>query len=182
MAVTSFTRRQFFAIPRENFPLEGGAPEGTYAVTGSEPANTKLSALLVNNDATNLSEYAPFTGSNVNPSGLSSYGWFSGPATGVSQSGCIVAGDNQGTIANTAADGRTSYVSCWGFTGANFSQGAFDTAFINLVSYLSHEYQLDPQTFGSVEDAKSYLITYGFYYQYPATLAGQSPGTGEGSD
>lgn len=182
MAVTSFTVRQFFAIPYDNISggsLEGGTPAGTFIVTGSAPINTKFSALLVNNNATNLSAYGPFTGSTVNPSGLSNYGWFAGPPTGVSQSGCIVAGNNT-SIANTTPDGRTSYISCWGFTGANYSQGAYDTAFINLVNYITNEFG-DPQNYTVVGDAKAWLESQGFYYQYPVGLDGQSPNTGTGS-
>ena len=181
MAVTSFTVRQFFALPDPQPPLEGGTPTGTFIVTGS--AGTPSSGLLINNNRTNLSQNIVDI-NGIEYSGTSSLGWFPGPSTATSQYVIIVGGNPN--FANTAADGRTggSKISCWGATGSANTQGAYDTAFINLATQIRDEFGLQGNypDMNTVADAKTFCQGEGFYYQYPVGLAGQSPNTGNGSD
>jgi hypothetical protein len=181
MAATSFTVRQFFALPNIQPPLEGGTPVGTFIVTGSDA--TPVSGLLVNNNRTNLSQNIVDI-QEIEYSGTSSFGWFPGPSTATSQYVIIVGGNPD--YNNTAADGRAggSKISCWGATGSAFTQGAYNTAFINLAIQIRDEFELQGPypDLTTVAEAKTFCQTYGFYYQYPATLEGQSPNTGTGSD
>ena len=175
---TSFTVRQFFALPSPQPPLEGGTPTGTFIVTGS--VGSPASGLIINNNRTNLSQnIVDFSG--IEYSGTSSLGWFPGPSTATSQYVIIVGGNPD--YNNTAADGRAggSKISCWGATGSANTQGAYDTAFINLASQVSFEFGLG-YSISDVASAKDFCISEGFYYQYPVGLEGQSPNTGNGSD
>jgi len=181
MAATSFTVRQFFALPNIQPPLEGGTPAGTFIVTGS--AGTPISGLLINNTRTNLSQNNVVI-NEVTYSGTSSFGWFPGPSTAISQSLIIVGGnpDYNNTVSDNRAGG--SNVSCWGATGSNFSQGAYNTAFINLAIQIRDQFELQGPypDLTTVDEAKTFCETYGFYYQYPVPLEGQSPRTGAGSE
>jgi hypothetical protein len=176
MAATSFTVRQFFALPFLSPPL-GEPITGTFAVTGS--VGSPASGLLVNNTRTNLSQDQVEINA-VTYSGTSSLGWFPGPSTATSQSLIIVGGNPD--YNNTAADGRAggSKISCWGATGSNFSQGAYETAFINLASQINSELGLG-YTITNTAEARDFCVSEGFYYQFPVPLDGQSPNTGAGS-
>ena len=178
MAATVFTVRQFFALPSTQPPFEGVPATGTFLVTGS--VASPASGLLINNTRTNLSQ-DQIELNSVTYSGTSSLGWFPGPSTATSQYVVIVGGNPAFT--NTAADGRAggSKVSCWGATGSANTQGAYDTAFINLASQINFEFQLGYNV-TTVAEAKDFCVSEGFYYQYPVGLAGQSPNTGNGSD
>jgi len=178
MAATVFTVRQFFALPSPQPPLEGGTPTGTFIVTGS--VGSPASGLLINNTRTNLSQDQVDI-SGIEYSGTSSLGWFPGPSTATSQYVIIVGGNPN--YNNTAADGRAggSKISCWGATGSTFTQGAYETAFINLASQVNFELELG-YTITNTAEAKDFCVSEGFYYQFPVSLAGQSPNTGNGSD
>ena len=173
---TSFTVRQFFALPT-TIP-EGGLPNKVYIVTGSVPI--PASGLLLNEDRTNLSQNNVVI-DGITYSGTSSLGWFPGPSTATSQYVIIVGGNPN--FNNTAADGRAggSKISCWGATGSTNTQGAYDTAFATLASQINFELGLN-YTISDEADAKYFCISEGFYYQYPVGLDGQSPNTGAGSD
>ena len=180
MGATSFTVRQFFALPTLIPPIDT-QPTGTFIVTGS--SGNPASGLLINNTRTNLSRDNVVIDS-VNYSGTSSLGWFPGPPTATSQYVIIVGGNSNFT--NTVSDSRAggSKVSCWGATGSAFTQGAYNTAFINLAKQIRDEFELQGPypDLTTVAEAKSFCVAEGFYYQYPATLEGQSPNTGDGSD
>jgi hypothetical protein len=185
MAATVFTVRQFFALPNYGPSLEGGTPVGTFIVTGSVPL--PASALLLNNTRTNLSQDSLTIETNLGPvtfSGTSSFGWFPGPSTATSQYVIIVGGNPD--FSNTAADGRAggSNVSCWGATGSAFTQGAYNTAFIDLAKQIRDEFELQGTypDFTTLAEAKTFCQSEGFYYQFPVSLEGQSPNTGNGSD
>ena len=173
---TSFTVRQFFALPTTT--TEEGLPTKVYIVTGS--VETPASGLLLNESRTNLSQNNVVI-TNVTYSGTSSLGWFPGPSTATSQYVIIVGGNPN--FNNTAADGRAggSKISCWGATGSTNTQGDYDTAFINLASQVNFELGLG-YSISDVPLAKDFCIAEGFYYQYPVGLDGQSPNTGDGSD
>jgi hypothetical protein len=161
MATTTFAVRQFFNIPAEALPLS--QPTGTFIVTGS------VSNLLVNNNRTNL---ANDTIPGVGSSGTQD-GWWPGPDSSGAGFGIIVGGND--TYANSTPDGRTSTVSCWGWT-AQETQGPNDTEFISLAGYILGT------TYANTGSAKTALRNAGFYYQYPVGFDGQSPNTGTGSD
>jgi len=173
---TSFTVRQFFALPTTT--TEEGLPNKVYIVTGS--VETPASGLLLNETRDNLSENG-LTINGVAYSGTSSLGWFPGPSTATSQYVIIVGGNPN--FNNTAADGRAggSKISCWGATGSTNTQGAYDTAFVTLASQINFELGLG-YSISDVPSAKDFCIFEGFYYQYPVGLDGQSPNTGDGSD
>ena len=184
MAVTSFTVRQFFALPDLTTSLEGGTPANTFIVTGSLPSSLgnppgPFSGLLINDTRTNLSQNNVEI-NGISYSGTSSLGWFPGPSTAISQSLIIVGGNPAFT--NTVSDSRAggSKISCWGITGSNFSQGAFDTAFVTLASQINSEFELGA-TVTNTAEARDFCVNYGLYYQYPVPLDGQSPNTGAGS-
>ena len=178
MAATVFTVRQFFALPATSPPFEGVPATGTFLVTGS--VASPASGLLINNTRTNLSQ-DQIELNAVTYSGTSSLGWFPGPSTATSQYVIIVGGNLN--YNNTAADGRVggSKISCWGATGSAFTQGAYETAFINLASQINFELGLG-YSISDVPSAKDFCVSEGFYYQFPVSLAGQSPNTGNGSD
>jgi hypothetical protein len=185
MAATVFTVRQFFALPSLTTSLEGGTPAGTFIVTGSLPSPFgnppgPFSGLLINNTRTNLSQDNVVI-DEITYSGTSSFGWFPGPSTATSQSLIIVGGNPNFT--NTVSDGRAggSKISCWGITGSNFSQGAYDTAFVTLASQINSEFDLGA-TVTNTAEARDFCLSFGLYYQYPVPLAGQSVNTGNGSD
>jgi hypothetical protein len=181
MAATVFTVRQFFALPNPTPPLEGGTPVGTFIVTGSE--GSPVSGLLINNTRTNLSQDQVDI-SGINYSGTSSLGWFPGPSTATSQYVIIVGGNPAFT--NTVSDNRAggSKISCWGATGSAFTQGAYNTAFIDLARQIRDQFELQGPypDLTTVAEAKTFCQAYGFYYQFPVSLEGQSPNTGNGSD
>ena len=171
MATTTFEVRQFCNIPGENLPFPGSSsqPAGTFVVTGS------ASNLLVNNTRTDLAADTIY-GTND--------GWFPGPSTkvydpapaeGYESYGVIVGGND--SFANTVSDSRTggSKVSCYGWVSLS-TQGANETAFINLASYVMQT------TYANLANAKAGLQGAGYYYQFPKGMAGQSPNTGTGSD
>jgi hypothetical protein len=177
MATTSFTVRQFFSINNSSLPLPGELPEGVFIVTGSQ------SNMFVNNNRTDLSI------DDLNPYGTSggSQGWWPGPSTNTPDpieindvlQGVIVGGNQE--FANSTPDGRTSYVSCWGFAISASGESAayqteLDTEFIALAGYILGA------TYVNTGSAKSALIEAGYYYQYPRGFDGQSPNTGNGSD
>jgi hypothetical protein len=178
MAATVFTVRQFFALPSTTPPFEGVPATGTFLVTGS--VASPASGLLINNTRTNLSQ-DQIELNSVTYSGTSSLGWFPGPSTATSQYVIIVGGNPN--YNNTAADGRAggSKISCWGATGSAFTQGAYDTAFTNLAKQVNFELELGYNITNAAE-AADFCQLEGFYYQYPVSLAGQSPNTGNGSD
>jgi hypothetical protein len=168
---TVFAQRDFFAIPTAN--TASATPAGTYLITGSD------SAILINASRGDLAADEPYDGVGL----LSSYGWFAGPDTsdtysaGTSSWGIIVGG-NPSYTGITAGDGRTSYVSMWGFQGAPGEQGSYNEAFIELVNTIFGTSYTPAQ----VATAKIFLDNRGFYYQWPVGLNGQSRGTGDGSD
>jgi hypothetical protein len=181
MGAISFTVRQFFALPTIVPAIEGPKPANTFIITGSDAS--PVSGLLVNDTRTNLSQDNVEI-NEVSYSGTSSLGWFPGPSTATSQYVIIVGGNP--TFTNTAADGRAggSKISCWGATGSTNTQGAYDTAFINLAIQIRDQFELQGPypDLTTVAQAKQFCTTYGFYYQYPVGLEGQSPRTGDGSD
>jgi hypothetical protein len=161
MAITTFSVRQFFNIPSELLPIS--RPTGTFIVTGS------ISNILINDTRTNLAN------DNIPGIGTSggSDGWWPGPSSAADGFGVIVGGND--TYANPASDGRTSTISCWGWT-AQETQGANDTAFRSIAGSILGA------TYATTASAKSALQNAGFYYQYPVGFQGQSPNTGTGSD
>jgi len=183
MAATSFTVRQFFALPDLTTSLET-QPTGTFIVTGSLPSSFgnppgPFSGLLINNTRTNLSQNNVVI-NDVTYSGTSSLGWFPGPSTATSQSLIIVGGNPNFT--NTVSDGRAggSKISCWGITGSAFTQGAYETAFVTLASQINSEFDLGA-TVTTIQEARDFCVSFGLYYQFPVPLDGQSPNTGAGS-
>jgi len=152
---TTFTRRQFTTPPTEGWPT--AALTGTYQVTGT------ISELYINNTRTNLA--------NDNLYGKE-FGWFPSPDLSIYG---IIAQGNDTVVANTRAEGGTSYVSIWGWFGLE-TQGANDTEFKNLAGYIMGT------TYATVANAKTALQGAGMYYQYPTGFDGQSPNTGTGSD
>jgi len=168
MATVTYTVRDFFAIPTGD--VGGPIPSGVYVVTGSS------SNLVINNNRGDLASDDPYgTGQ------LSNYGWFAGPNTSNDYEldakgwGIIVGGDPNYT-GITAADGRTSYISMWGFQGDPGDQTTYDTAFIALTN------KIFGTSYVNTGSAKTKLQGEGYYYQYPQDLDGQSPQTGNGSD
>jgi hypothetical protein len=166
---TTFEVRQFCNIPGENLPFDNTQPSDTFVVTGS------FSNLLVNNTRTDLAADTIY-GTND--------GWFPGPSTkvyvadpevGYQSYGVIVGGKD--SFANTVSDSRTggSKVSCYGWVSLS-TQGANETAFINLASYVMQT------TYANLANAKAGLQGAGYYYQFPKGMSGQSPNTGTGSD
>ena len=152
---TTFARRQFNTTPTEGWPT--ATLTGTYQVKGT------ISELYINNTRTNLA--------NDNLYGKE-FGWF--PSPDLNNYGIIVQG-NDAVVANTRADGGTSYVSIWGWD-AGEDQGTNDTSFRTLAGYIMGT------TYATVANAKTALQAAGMYYQYPVGYDGQSPNTGTGSD
>jgi hypothetical protein len=168
MAITTFTVRQFYTIPSEYGTF--ARPASTFVVTGS------ISRLLVNGGRTNLAnDSMTITTQNSSPyvaSSNTSEGWW--PSPSATEYGIIVGGSDT-LYANSSPDGRTSYVSCWGWTSQE-DQPSNDTAFKELAGSILGA------TYETTASAKAALQSAGFYYQYPVGYDGQSPNTGDGSD
>lgn len=191
MATTQFTDRFFFSIPSE---LVGGitASTGTYIVSGS------TSRLLINNTRTNLSvdsfdilstnDPPQVGGQTASVISISSDGWWPGPSTNTPDpiqpgdifQGVIVGGSDV-LFANTGADGRTSYVSCWGFPITSSGSPAEDQDALNT-EFIALAGNILGTTFANTASAKVGLRNAGYYYQWPRGFDGQSTNTGNGSD
>jgi len=177
MPKTTFAVRQFFTIPPGELPL-GEIPTGTFIVTGSQ------SNILINNTRTDLANDSI---AEIQASSGTSNGWWPGsttfgtdpPEAGDILQG-IIAGGNV-SFENSSPDGRTSYVSCWGFAitasaelGTN--QPDLDIEFRALAGTILGD------TFADTASAKASLRNAGYYFQYPMAFVGQSKNTGTGSD
>jgi hypothetical protein len=168
MAITTFAVRQFYTIPSEYGTF--ARPASTFVVTGS------ISRLLVNGGRTNLANDSMTITTQISSPYIAnsntSEGWW--PSPSISDYGVIIGG-NDAVYTNSSPDGRTSFVSCWGWL-ASEDQPSNDTAFKELAGSILGA------TYETTASAKAALQSAGFYYQYPVGYQGQSPNTGDGSD